>query len=93
MTTMMALVLALAGFGAADAVPLAGDYQVIQRGPDNTGACFAPLGMDVPAGAAIKFSVTRYGRPVASGEKKAETAMPKDQAGADLAGLKPGGPY
>ena len=59
MTTMMALVLALASFGAADAVPLAGDYQVIQRGADNTGAGFVPFGMDVPAGALIKFTVTR----------------------------------
>jgi sialate O-acetylesterase len=93
MTTMMALVLALASLGAADAVPLAGDYQVIQRGPDNTGACFAPLGMEVPAGAMMKFSVTRHGRPVASGELKAETAMAGDKAGVPIAGLKPGGPY
>ena len=93
MTTMMALVLALASFGAADAVPLAGDYQLIQRGADNTGACFVPLGMDVPAGALIKYGVTRYGRPVASGEKKADAALSKDQAGIDITGLKPGGPY
>ena len=93
MTTMMAVVLALASFGAAEAVPLAGDYQVIQRGADNMGACFAPLGMDVPAGATVTFSVTRYGRPVVSGEKKADAALNKDQAGADIADLKPGGPY
>jgi sialate O-acetylesterase len=89
----MALVLALASFGASGAVPLAGDYQVIQRGADNTGACFVPLGMDVPAGALIKFAVTRHGRPVTSGEKKADAAVPKDQAGIDVTGLKPGGPY
>jgi sialate O-acetylesterase len=93
MTTMVALIVALASFGVSDAVPLAGDYQVIQRGPDDTGACFAPLGMDVPAGALIKFSVTRYGRPITSGEKKADAALPKDQAGVEVAALKPGGPY
>ena len=93
MTTMMALVLALASFGASGAVTLAGDYQVIQRGADNTGACFVPLAMDVPAGTHITFGVTRYCRPVTSGEKKADAALAKDQAGVDVTGLKPGGPY
>ncbi len=93
MTTMMAVVLALASFGAANTVPLAGDYQVIQRGPDNTGACFVPFGVDVPAGAVMKFSVTRHGRPVVSGEKNSGAATPKDKAGVDVSGLKPGGPY
>ncbi len=93
MTTMMAVVLALAGFGSIDAIPLAGDYQVVQRGPDNTGAFFVPLGADVPAGALIKFSVTRYGRPVTSGGEKADAALPKDQAGVNVKGIKPGGPY
>lgn len=79
---------------AADVVTLAGDYQVIQRGADNTGACFVPLGgVDVPAGATIKYSVTLQGRAVASGDKKIDADLSKDEAGAEIAALKPGGPY
>jgi sialate O-acetylesterase len=79
---------------AADVVTLAGDYQVIQRGADNTGACFAPLGgVDVPAGATIKYSVTLQERAVASGDKKIDAALTKEEAGAEITALKPGGPY
>lgn len=96
-TSFVAVVVAVASMfshlAAADVVTLAGDYQVIQRGADNTGAFFVPLRTEVPAGATIKYSVTLQEKAVASGEKRTDAALSKDKAGAEIAMLKPGGPY
>ena len=90
---MAMIAIMMANVGTADVVSLAGNYQVIQRGADNTAACFAPLSMEVPAGSTIKYSVTCQEHLLLSGEKKTDSSLAKDKAGVEISMLKTGGPY